>query len=215
MLRVIPLTAPGGRATSVNHRHSSYYRARYYDAQSGRFIAEDPIHFLGAVSFYPYAHNTPTALVDPFGLKPGDHYSTPDLAAIDALNDIANTSMCEHWEYGGTIYRFPDGSFSYTPPAKGPWPQMPGRTEAPQGTSRCGSYHTHPRIHGYDPWGFSEGDDLDAFAHGSSYIVQPNGTILRDAPVAGAPNGAYRKGTVTPIFSLRKIQCGCAEGKVP
>jgi RHS repeat-associated protein len=68
-----------------------YYRARYYDPQSGKFIAEDPIRFLGAVSFYPYAQNTPTALVDPFGLKPGDHYPTPDMAAINALNDIANT----------------------------------------------------------------------------------------------------------------------------
>jgi RHS repeat-associated protein len=192
-----------------------YYRARYYDPSTGRFVSEDPVRFLGSVSFYPYAQNHPTALVDPLGLKPGDHYPTPELAAINALNDIANTSMCEHWEYGGTLYKFPDGSYSYTPPAKGPWPDTPGHTEAPPGTNKCGSYHTHPCIHGRDPWGFSDGDDLDAFLNGPSYIVEPNGTILRQTPVPGAPKVPFKKGTITPIFGLKKLRCGCPEGKVP
>jgi len=45
-----------------------YYRARYYDAQSGRFISEDPIGFGGGINFYSYVHNSPTNLVDPLGL---------------------------------------------------------------------------------------------------------------------------------------------------
>src|SRR5262249_17328549 len=46
-----------------------YYRARYYDPAIGRFISEDPIGFAGSGSnFYAYTHNSPTNLVDPFGL---------------------------------------------------------------------------------------------------------------------------------------------------
>ncbi len=47
-----------------------YYRARYYDAFGGRFLAEDPIGFGGAdPNFYAYARNSPTGWVDPEGLQ--------------------------------------------------------------------------------------------------------------------------------------------------
>ncbi len=45
-----------------------YYRARYYDPQTGRFITEDPIGFLGGdLNFYAYAASSPTNFVDPLG----------------------------------------------------------------------------------------------------------------------------------------------------
>jgi RHS repeat-associated protein len=44
------------------------YRARYYDASVGRFIAEDPILWFGNdVNFYRYAANRPSIFIDPFG----------------------------------------------------------------------------------------------------------------------------------------------------
>jgi RHS repeat-associated protein len=46
---------------------ASYYRARYYDSSTGRFISEDPLRLGGGKNFYPYANNTPTSLVDPLG----------------------------------------------------------------------------------------------------------------------------------------------------
>jgi hypothetical protein len=49
---------------------TSYYRARYYDQLSGRFISEDPTTFNGGINFYRYAKNNATNLVDPFGLNP-------------------------------------------------------------------------------------------------------------------------------------------------
>ncbi len=46
----------------------SYYRARYYDSSSGRFISEDPIRFEAGINFYPYVGNEPTGFVDSSGL---------------------------------------------------------------------------------------------------------------------------------------------------
>ena len=47
-----------------------YYRARYYDAELGRFIAEDPTGMMGGVNVYTYAANNPGNLVDPQGTHP-------------------------------------------------------------------------------------------------------------------------------------------------
>ena len=44
-----------------------YYRARWYDAEQGRFMSEDPIGFDGGMNFYAYAGNSPTNFVDPMG----------------------------------------------------------------------------------------------------------------------------------------------------
>jgi RHS repeat-associated protein len=47
-----------------------YYRARYYDAQTGRFLSEDPLGFGGGdPNSYDYALNSPINVVDPFGLQ--------------------------------------------------------------------------------------------------------------------------------------------------
>ena len=46
-----------------------YYRARYYDPETGRFISEDPIGFgAGDTNLYRYVFNDPVNLVDPSGL---------------------------------------------------------------------------------------------------------------------------------------------------
>jgi len=47
-----------------------YYRARYYDPNTGRFFSEDPIQFGGGDNFYTYAFNSPSNLNDPSGLDP-------------------------------------------------------------------------------------------------------------------------------------------------
>ena len=46
-----------------------YYRARYYDANTGRFISEDPIGFGGGdANLYRYVFNNPVMYRDPSGL---------------------------------------------------------------------------------------------------------------------------------------------------
>jgi RHS repeat-associated protein len=42
-----------------------YYRARYYDPQTGRFISADPIRFAGGNDFYGYVWNDPVNYADP------------------------------------------------------------------------------------------------------------------------------------------------------
>lgn len=49
---------------------ATYYRARYYDPQIGRFMSEDPLRFNGdGTNFYGYVNNNPVIGFDPFGLR--------------------------------------------------------------------------------------------------------------------------------------------------
>ena len=47
-----------------------YYRARYYDPSTGRFLSEDPLRFGGGFNFYVYVWNDPIGMNDPLGLRP-------------------------------------------------------------------------------------------------------------------------------------------------
>jgi RHS repeat-associated protein len=46
-----------------------YYRARYYNPITGRFLSEDPLGFGGGMNFYSYGEDDPADLDDPFGLQ--------------------------------------------------------------------------------------------------------------------------------------------------
>jgi RHS repeat-associated protein len=46
----------------------SYYRARYYDSGSGRFISEDPLRWGSGINFLAYVQNRTPNMVDPTGL---------------------------------------------------------------------------------------------------------------------------------------------------
>jgi len=48
-----------------------YYRARYYDSATGRFLSEDPDRFAAGINFYPYVLNNPVRFRDPSGRNPG------------------------------------------------------------------------------------------------------------------------------------------------
>lgn len=51
----------------------TYFRARYYDPQVGRFISEDPIGLGGGINPYVFAGNDPINGGDPSGLDPNDN----------------------------------------------------------------------------------------------------------------------------------------------
>jgi RHS repeat-associated protein len=48
-----------------------YYRARFYNSQTGRFISEDPAGFTADINLYRYVNNNPSSARDPLGLGPG------------------------------------------------------------------------------------------------------------------------------------------------
>ena len=65
-----------------------YYRARYYDSATGRFLAEDPLRFISGPNLYLYANANPATFVDPYGLRlcePGewDEYNATIQACVD------------------------------------------------------------------------------------------------------------------------------------
>ncbi len=66
---------PTGDATQFTGRENDgtglyYYRARYYNPQTGRFISQDQIGVGGGMNLYAYAEDTPSNLTDPSGNKP-------------------------------------------------------------------------------------------------------------------------------------------------
>ncbi len=66
-----------------------YYRARYYDPQTGRFLSQDP--WDQGPNLYIYVENDPTNFVDPLGLyiiappQPGHPVTPPPSPALDKL----------------------------------------------------------------------------------------------------------------------------------
>ena len=58
-----------GQVGIIDEGNNVYYmRARYYDANLGRFISEDPAGFLGGLNLFAYVGGNPLIQVDPTGL---------------------------------------------------------------------------------------------------------------------------------------------------
>jgi RHS repeat-associated protein len=177
-----------------------YYRARYYSPKMQRFVSEDPIGFNGGdINLYAYARNNPVRYFDPWGLRPGDSYPTADAAAIDAIQDINQTSINEGREHAGRIYGNPDGTYSYTEPNRGTRDSSyPGNP--PDGKRNEGYYHTHgANDPGYDNEVFSPEDKNFSEREGKpGYVGTPGNQIKKYIPKEGP-------GKRGPVIKLRKL----------
>ncbi len=96
---------PGGPRETVG---LYYYRLRYYDPASGRFIARDPKGLWGdaanAGNGQAYCGNNPVNSIDPFGLTSWGHHTVPRsvFAGVpDAAADVFNSAdaLIQHPDY--------------------------------------------------------------------------------------------------------------------
>jgi RHS repeat-associated protein len=77
-----------------------YYRARYYDPNSGRFVSEDPIRIQGGINLYAYVRNDPVRLTDPDGRCPRDQCKVQVLKpnqVPNGFNSCADEGMTLIW----------------------------------------------------------------------------------------------------------------------
>jgi len=80
-----------------------YYRARYYNPTTGRFLSEDPMGFAGSgANLYAYAKNNPISNKDPLGLCSckGGNSGNSDMDQISAMGeglDYLKYAMTMNW----------------------------------------------------------------------------------------------------------------------
>jgi RHS repeat-associated protein len=98
-----------------------YYRARYYDLTTGRFLSEDSIRFDAGTNLYLYVSNRPTFFLDQFGLS--SLIFNPSTGTLTVVNGA-----------GATVANFPAGN-NTTSSSRGAW--QPG-------TYEYGYHRTHP-----------------------------------------------------------------------
>lgn len=88
------------------------FHARFYDAQSGRFISTDPVHPDQNLNWYTYVDNNPVTYVDPTGMfkAPFQYYDDWALFRDRVLTDLArstdgNESAWELFKKAGLTYQ--------------------------------------------------------------------------------------------------------------
>lgn len=123
----------------------------------------------------------------PYGLLPGDPYSSLDQAGMQAVNDINPQSISENREYAGLIYQNPfTGAYSYSAPNQGgAHDSSPGIL--PIGGIPVGDYHTHGATSPpYDDQHFSPTDkEWNDRSGWRGFLGTPSGDVKKYDPGTG------------------------------
>ena len=139
----------------------NYYRARWYDSKTGRFVSEDPIGLNGGINKFAYANNNASNLADPNGL--------------DGCRKLPN-GRCEPVPSiptgGGEPPRRPPTFISDPPPTPSPTPTAPSMP---------------PMSGGYPPQGESGSSSCDCFdvPRFPDFYTVNGGVSARNLPLIG------------------------------
>ncbi len=85
-----------------------YYRARWYDAEQGRFLSSDPIEFSGGMNFYSYVGNSPLNKIDPSGLQDTDVIILNSPPYVSPPPQYDYRSVDSTWRLNKTSPKFPN-----------------------------------------------------------------------------------------------------------
>ncbi|WGJ38683.1 rhs element protein RhsD [Escherichia coli] len=184
-----------------------YNRNRYYDPLQGRYITQDPMGLKGGWNLYQYPLN-PLQQIDPMGLLqtwddarsgactggvcgvlsriigPSKFDSTAD-AALDALKETQNRSLCNDMEYSGIVCKDTNGKYfaSKAETDNLRKESYPLKRKCPTGTDRVAAYHTH----GAD----SHGDYVDEFFSSSDKNLVRSKDNNLEAFYLATPDGRF------------------------
>ncbi len=113
-----------GKELDKMHGLNTYdYGARQYNPVTARWDRMDPLceKYYG-VSPYAYCKGNPIKFIDIKGYKPGDFFTSMDMAALDFGLIYNNNSIIDNREYSSSIFIvYKDGKkgYTYTVPSKG------------------------------------------------------------------------------------------------
>jgi RHS repeat-associated protein len=82
-----------------------YYRARYYDYATGRFLQADPAGYTDGLNLYAYVGSNPCGFVDPSGLCKADH----SREEVERMLGLIALSLYTNGILGGFIGQFVQG----------------------------------------------------------------------------------------------------------
>lgn len=182
---------------------------RSYDSRLGRWTtsSDDPIRFQNeSLSRYAYASNNPCNLIDRDALRPGESYPIASDAANQALDDVTEQSYDECREYGGWVYKLPNGTWTYGRAKRGSqhrivYPRRPTSTARPYHTHGCCEPNYNNEMFSgigsdpNDPAAVESDAALSDRLGAPSYLGTPTGSRLRYDPDPSRP----RNGRVSNI----------------
>jgi RHS repeat-associated protein len=183
-----------------------YYRTRYYDQNTGRFISEDPLRSKGGLNFYRYASNNPIQSKDPYGLL-----------TLNLGGNLGIGLGPFHGQWGGGIVVGSDGSLgTYLS-----WTPIPGGNVG-TGISfgLTGGISTAPSICGFAGPFLETGQTAGLGASEGVAFYAGNDSSNGNRPVyggsvtvgVGGGGDLYSNltvATVTPIIRGTASVCGC------